>query len=836
MALTEEGFDSSTAERGRYDELLDRRGVMRPHWVPFIEHVFGDGPESARRGVELARRLIIENGVTYNVYADPQGKDRPWVLDPVPLLITGAEWRDIEAGVAQRARLMNALLGDLYGPQKLIADGTIPAELAFGHPNFLWPCRGISPPGGRFLQIYACDLARAPDGRWWLLGDRVQTPSGTGYALENRQIVARVYPDLIDGMGVRSIGGFFAGLREVLLSGIEAQGSESTLAVVLTPGPLNETYFEHAYLARHLGLPLVEGNDLTVRGETVYLKTLSGLRRVHAILRRLDDDFCDPLELRADSALGVPGLLGAARAGRVNICNSLGSGVLESAAWLGFMPAAARALLGENLRLPSVATWWCGEEPALDEVLRNLDRLVLKPTFPNQRFEPAFARDLDEEPREQLVARLRARPYAYVAQERLSFSQAPVWRGGSSVAFAARPMGIRVYAMATPEGYVVMPGGMARIAAETSVGIVSTQRGGGSKDIWVLPEDGDKDGTGDTAQFALQFSGMRATHSGGSSGVIPRLPVRHDEVPSGLVENLFWLGRYAERCEDKTRLLRAAFVARADAYAWRSALETCRQFGVLDDDAELTAASIFDGELPLGLSADLGRLGWCAARARSRLSAEHWRSLNALQRQLHEAEALRAEPRETLDRLLLALASLAGFFLDDMTQDDGWRLMMLGRRLERIQFMAELLGTQISDGQQPRRGELEWLLEVGGSTITYRTRYMASPRLSPVIQLLVFDEGNPRSLAFHWAKVQRTLVQLAASLGGAVDDTLEAPIRRVASAGLTALEGSEEEASAARLEMAAALQGLDAAAGRLCDRISLRHFSHVDMDLRAVAT
>src|SRR5271170_2218953 len=445
--MAEARLETYLSDSRRYDELLDSSGNVRPHWRPLIDALAVDGADAVRRGADLARRLIVENGVTYNVYADPQGRDRPWMLDPLPILLTAAEWREIELGVAQRAQLFDALLADVYGPQRLLADGTVPAELPFGHPNFLWPCHGITPPGGHWLHVYAVDISRSADGRWWALADRTQTPSGPGYALENRQIVSRVFPDLLGDIGVRSLGGFFVAWRENLLR--YAPDGEAPLAVVLTPGAFNETYFEHAYLARQLGLPLVEGNDLTVRGDTVCLKTLGGLRRVHAILRRLDDDFCDPVELRADSALGVPGLIAVVRAGKVVIANALGSGVLESAAWMGFMPAAAQRLLGEKLRLPSVATWWCGEPLALEYVLENLEHLVIKPTYPNQNFQAVFGRDLAAGERVKLIARLNARPHAYVAQERLAFSQAPVWQsaggggGGAQVhGFSARAVGI----------------------------------------------------------------------------------------------------------------------------------------------------------------------------------------------------------------------------------------------------------------------------------------------------------------------------------------------------------------------------------------------------------
>jgi uncharacterized circularly permuted ATP-grasp superfamily protein len=800
----------------RYDELLDGSRDVRPHWRPLIDALAADGAELARRGEDLARRLIVENGVTYNVYADPQGRDRPWVLDPVPLLLTAEEWQEIEAGVSQRARLLDALLADLYGPQSLLADGTVPPQLPFGHPNFLWPCQGVKPAGGNWLRVYAVDMSRSADGQWWVLADRTQAPSGPGYALENRQIVSRIFPELLRDAGVRSLNAFFVALRDSLLRA--APESESPHAVVLTPGSFNETYFEHAYLARQLGLPLVEGHDLTVRGDTVFLKTLGGLRRVHAILRRLDDDFCDPVELRADSALGVPGLIGVVRAGRVVLANALGSGVLESAAWMGFMPAAAKRLLGESLRLPSVATWWCGEPLALDYVLENIDRLVVKPAYPNQQFEAMFGRSLDAAQREELSERVRAKPHAYVAQERLAFSQAPVWRGaGASIVgqsgFAARALGIRVYAIATPSGYRVMPGGLARIAGDAA-DIVSMQRGGGSKDIWVLAAE------------------RKAMDDAVVAESAPRI-LRHDDLPARLAENLFWLGRYAERCDGKARLIRATLGVRANVLFWPEALQTCARFVAT---AKLdTGAQVYDEANPLGLRSDLQRLAWCAAQARSQLSAENWRALGVMQRDFQEAARSRKDPRETLDALLLSLAGLAGFALDDMTQDDGWRLMMVGRRLERMQFLAELLAHRLQSGKTPSQSELEWLLDIGDSTITYRTRYLASPRLGETVDLLVFDQSNPRALAFQWHAIEYSLIRLAASLGGAPDDTLDEAVAMVEELQLAAIDGSSARAERARQSLAGQLNALALAAGSLSDRLSLKYFSMIDLELRTVA-
>jgi uncharacterized circularly permuted ATP-grasp superfamily protein/uncharacterized alpha-E superfamily protein len=807
------GLTTYSADRRRYDELLDGQGSVRPQWRPLVERFSGDDARAiARRDLKLTRRLIVENGVTYNVYADPQGADRPWALDPLPLVLPADEWLHIERGLAQRARVLNALLADLYGPQRLLAEGIVPTELPFGHPNFLWPCQGIVPPAGTWLHVYAADLARAPDGGWWVLADRAQAPSGAGYALENREIVEQVLPEPLRDLGVRRIGDFFGELREQLLSG----GGDplGRLAVILTPGPFNETYFEHAYLARQLGLPLCEGSDLTVRDDTVYLKTLAGLRRVHTVLRRLDDDYCDPLELRSDSALGVPGLIGAVRAGRVVMANALGSGVLESAAWLGFLPRIAERLLGETLLLPAVATWWCGEQPALEYVVANLQHLIIKPAYPNQRFEPVFGRTLDEEARVLLIRRLRARPYAYVAQEHLALSQAPVWRPRGAPGFTARAVSIRTYVIAKPAGYSVMPGGLARVAAANAVDVVSTQRGGGSKDVWVVS---DRSGVAAPAAAAADRPS----------------PVRGDDLPSRLVENLYWFGRYTARCEDKARLLRATLVARIDDGVWNAAVKRCRELGVIAADADPTAG-LRDDRNPHGVAADVKRLAWCASQVRTRLSASNWRAVVDMQRRLQESVS--DEPREVLDQLLLSLAALTGFAMDDMTQDPGWRLLRAGRRLERLQFSAWLLAQHLLSKSAMRQSHVEWLLDACDSGRVFRSRYSVAPRLGPMLDLLVRDPEHPRALAFQWRAISRDLDALAKSLGGNGESGLNEPIPEFTDDDLVALEGDEPQSQDARRTAAARLHAVGRAAGELSDRLSLRHFAHISWQPRAIAT
>ena len=811
---------SYSAEPGRYDELLDAAGEPRPHWRSLVGRIAGlDARASARRALDLTRRLIIENGVTYNVYADPQGADRPWALDPIPLVLTSAEWRRIESGLAQRARLLNALLTDLYGPQRLLAEGVVPPELVFGHPNFLWPCLGITPRNHTWLQIYAADLARAPDGQWWVMADRTQAPSGAGYALENREILEQVLPDSLAESGTRRVGGFFGILKDRLLEKTEAD--ETPLAVILTPGPFNETYFEHAYLARQMGLTLVEGTDLTVRNDTVYLKTVAGLRRVHTVLRRLDDDYCDPVELRSDSALGVAGLLGAVRAGRVQVANALGSGVLESAGWLGFLPKIAARLLGESLELPTLATWWCGEAPALEYVLAHLDRLVIKPAWPNQRFEPVFGRTLSGQARTRLIERLRMRPHAYVAQEHMALSQAPVWRPYGALGFAAKAISIRMYAVSNGVGHTVMPGGLARIAAnDAAADVVSTQRGGGSKDIWVLKEPAEEDPP-EAPRLAS------------------RMALRYDEIPSRLVENLYWFGRYSVRCEDKASLLRATLGSRVDEGVWKAAVDICRRMGLIGLDAEPTA-SLRDERNSQGIVADVRRLAWCASQVRGRLSSGYWRAVSDMQRRLQEGLSARDEPRAILDRLAQSLAALAGFSLDDMTQDAGWRLLRIGRRLERLQFGADLLAQHVTTPTATRQRHVEWLLEAYDSMRIYRSRYALGAHLGPALDLLLRDTEHPGALGFLARALARDLLALSVSLGtstdGSAEDALDAAIPELSNNQLLALEGNGREAEAARLALVVKLRAIAAAAGALSDRLSMRHFAHISLNTQALAT
>ncbi|WP_303785980.1 circularly permuted type 2 ATP-grasp protein [Azovibrio restrictus] len=814
----------------RYDEMLDDDGRVREHWRKLFIHLDSVTPEAMRQRLDFVDRCIQENGVTYNIYADSQGQDRPWALDPLPLIIPAEEWRSLAQAVAQRARLLNAILADLYGPQTLLAEGLLPPALVYGQHGFLWPCMGIRPPGDVFLHHYAVDLARSPDGRWWVIADRTQAPSGAGYALENRLIVSRVFPELFRDMKVQHLASFFRELQESLENWAPTDPGERPFIVLLTPGPYNETYFEHAYLARYLGYPLVEGQDLTVRGDTVYLKTLTGLKRVHAILRRQDDDYCDPLELRGDSALGIPGLLMAARAGRVLVSNALGSGLLGSGALMGFLPPIARRLLGEELSMPSVATWWCGEKPAQSYAIQHLDELVIKPAYPTQRFEPVFGRDLAGEARQEMIRRIEARPHAYVAQELVNLSQAPTWSRDHERRLLARSVGLRLYAVATPEGYQVMPGGLSRVSGSAQALVISMQRGGASKDTWVLA-----DGPVNTFSLLKPVLGSRDLVRSGNN------------LSSRVVENLFWFGRYTERFDDTARLLRVALSRLVEAGGQatpelEAVVELCVLAGIaapgnppgvpeaaawIPVETRLLDA-IFAAEAENSLAAAIRRLLWSATQVRERLSVDHWHSLNRLQRSLVAGQERRSElggALAFLDQVLLVSSSLTGFSMDNMTRDNGWRFLVVGRRIERLSFLSRTLGAALHPFCSQEGRGLEWLLELTDSIITYRSRYSRQPELLPVLDLVIFDESNPHSVMFQVQVIQRYLERLERELGGASATALDQEARALAGFDLALFQLEPQQAC---LRLTDHLARLAAAAHELSDLLGMRFFTHVD--------
>lgn len=828
--------DGYTPTPGMYDEMMDPVAGIRPHW----RKVLADLGRMSRTEIagcwNTAQRLIRENGTTYNVYDDTEQAGRPWRMDPIPLLIGAEEWTNLETGLIQRARLLNGIIGDIYGEQTLLSRGLLPAPLVFGNPNFLRPLRGVPQPKGAHLNFLAFDLARAPDGRWWVLSDRTQAPSGAGYALENRVVLARTLPNIFRDAQVRRLAGFFQAFSDNMVA---LTGKDDPLVVLLTPGPGNETYFEHTYLAQYLGFPLIEGADLTVRDNKVYLKTLSGLKQVDLIFRRVDGEFCDPLELRTDSLLGVAGLVAAVRAGNVVVTNSLGSGVVECGALMGFLPGLCRTLLGEELAIPSLATWWCGQPKEYDYVVQNLDRLVILPTFSrrsilNEQETAILPGQANGERGAELRRRLAHRGYGYYGQETLTLSTTPVWQDGK---LAPGPMILRVYVCADGDGYKVMPGGLTRTSGQSGKAAVSMQQGDASKDTWILSDTP----VSTFSRLNTPDHALTLRRSGSN-------------LPSRVSDNLFWLGRYAERTEDTVRLMRSMILrlageagARDDPQTLTRLTNVLVDLGYLRQRTARKAAAggiraverevailMFDQGCPSGLLNLLGNLRRTASLVRERLSMDSWRILNALHQQAaSHAAKVRLDTDNALallNHMLEELAAFSGMQMENMTRSLGWRLLDIGRRVERATHMAKLIRDMAVNGEPGPEGGLDLLLELGDSSMTYRTRYLSSVQLPAVIDLLLLDDSNPRSIAFQVATLAEHIKYLPYDRESAVLSREQYLIAAMGSelrlADVHRL-CSQRNRRGRRVELAHFLERQESQANEVSEALARKYFSHV---------
>lgn len=843
------------AAPGHYDELrggvsvaaadavLATTHVTGPHalpapeWSRFFNHLGPDGFADLDRRTADLQRQVRDNGITYNVYADADGPQRPWSLDLFPLIVTPSCWQQIEAGVLQRVRLLEHILDDVYGPRELLAANLLPPALVHGHPGYLRAMHGVAPPGGRRLHIAAFDLARDPAGAWWVITQRTQAPSGLGYLLENRLITSRLFPSAFRDLKVQRLAATYRALLESLRDRCPGADGEPRL-VLLTPGPYNETYFEHAYLARYLGLTLVEGSDLTVRDEHLYLKTLHGLEPVHGVLKRLDDEFLDPLELRADSHLGVPGLLQAVRAGNVLVANTPGSGFLESPGLLGFLPALSRRLLGEELQLPALPTWWCGERAALQAVLPQVAQSVIKPTYTESRAGAVQGRHLTRRQQDEWVGRILREPDAYTLQAYLPFAQMPTWkagRGGQRI--VPRSCVLRVFAVSEGDGWRVLPGGLTRIAGG-DLDIASMQRGGSSADTWVLTE-GDVDPT----------SLLHHEHPAADT------PHRSRSVTSRAAENLFWLGRYTERTENTARLARLVVaslngedqssqpllawlteVARANALVLPAVPPATQARRVFERSVIAALGDVRDAT---SVGFNLRSLRSAAQGVRERLSQEQWNLIVRAEQAFlrgcaesgSEAEYSSVEALRVLETLLEHTAAMTGAQTDRMTRDDGWRLLSTGRHLERLAFLAQALACAFETGAVQDEGGFEALVALFDSTITFHAQYQQRHDIPALLDLLVLDGDNPRSLAWVAQTLRNRLARLAGTPRGVVP-VMALPVPDPAGWTLEALCVRDAQGRhAALLEL---LQQCVDAAYRLSDDLTARYFAHSGEDRASV--
>ena len=816
------------ATTGHYDEARHADGSLRPLWEQFFALLGGTQLRNFPQHAHTVARVIAQHGVSYNVHDAPQPGSRPWSLNPMPFLLPAQEWRHLSRGVAQRARLLEAILRDVYHPQTLLHKGLLPVALLKGHPGYLRSVEQVQPPGGLYLHIAAFDLARGPDGQWWVVGHRTQSPSGLGYVLENRLIVSKLFPEAFDGLGIQHIA---SSLRRLL-------GTMTTLAqhlseghppsiVLLTPGPYNETYFEHAYLAGYLGLPLVEGGDLVTRGDRLYLKTLQGLRRVHGVLRRLDDEYLDPLELRGDSSLGVPGLVHVIRAGQVLVANALGTGFLESPAIQGFLPGIAQHLLGEALLLPSLHTWWCGEAAALEAIAPLLRTQVVKPTLVGSsqwQFPPVIAAHLDKAQRAALATRIRNHPELYTTQTYLPFSQPLTWQDDR---LTPRTAMLRVFAIANGAGqWEVLPGGMTRISHEDPH-TVSLAQGGSTLDTWV-EADGMVEGV----------SGLPAAPARRAGSASPSASLR--PVSSRAAENLFWLGRYTERAEFMTRLAKEILLAAGGTdedlgELWRALGKLATSYGLVAPETPSLAQSpkVFTRSLIAALhSPDTLSIDSCLRaidanlRAlRDLLPADHVRLASLMREGLEAAEPSLIATLQALDDLNLHLAALTGLQTDRMTRDLSWHMLMLGRLIERLINMSDTLRVFFQGTALRTQRGFESILVLFDSIITYRARYQAVQETEALIELLVEDASNPRALA----RILRQAGEELAALPDPGEDLgmLAASIALPAGAVVCDPDTRLDRGSAASPDIAALAARLIVLGRSFSEALASRYFAHV---------
>lgn len=813
-----------------FDELRSEDGRLRPHYTGLFQALEELGTAELKRRCDTGNRLVHDQGITYNVYGDPRGTERPWQVDPIPLVLGAEEWRQLEAGLIQRATLLDRILADCYGSQELIRSRWLSPSLVFAQPDFLRPCHGIRPPRGQFLHFYAADLARSPDGRWWVISDRTQIPTGAGYALANRLVTSRILPESFRENHVHRLAGFFRDVQG-LLAELSPRPGEPARVVLLTPGPHNETYFEQAYLARYLGYMLVEGQDLTVRDDQVFLKTLNGLERVDVILRRVDDDFCDPLELRNDSMLGVPGLVEAMRAGHVAVANALGCGLVQSPAFMSFLPGLCRHLLGQELQLPSVATWWCGQESARKYVLEHLKELVVKPAFRAQFRLPEAGHELSAAELEQLRRRIEFTPDQIIAQERVELSTAPAWQGDN---FVPRPVGLRVFLVAHGGGYSVMPGGLTRVAPDASGRFISMQRGSSSKDTWVLSETPVEE----ISLLPAPGAAMELRRTG-------------NNLPSRLADNFFWLGRYSERADATSRLLRSA-LQRFNPERTGSALPVLKpllrtleaqgQWEAPADqperrqnpeafEAELLAA-ILDPSRPGSLRNIVDNLFRLAIQVRDRTSNDMWRVISGLNDRLTLAPGshvmLAGDAVGILNETLLSLAAFHGLARENMTRAQAWRFIDMGLRIERAIYLGTLLEATLYLPESDNPSVLEAVLEVADSSITYRSRYSLLPQAAAVFDLVLLDDKNPRSVLFQIRQLRKHFGHLPpereaaeAQSGRSLLHNCAARLDQADTRELSGFKGELPESRVARL-----IRQTLADLPRLSDAIAASYFAH----------
>ncbi len=736
-------FDAAACAGSDYCEAFGASGEPRAHWQAIIAALNATDPDMLRQRQERVKRMRHEDGASFNPFDSPEGKGTAWALDMIPLPLTAQEWDGLEAGLLQRAHLLEQILADTYGPQDLLKNGQLPSELIFANPNFIHTCHGIRPLGNRFLTYYAADLYRGPDGRFRVLRDYSANPVGLGYALENRIVISRMFPELYHRTQIRRLAPFFQTFHNSLVERAALYREDPNI-VLLSPGPDSAIYFEQALLSRYLGYPLVEGQDLTVRNGKVFLKKLAGLEPVDTIFRHIADKNSDPFALRRETTCGVAGLIQVAREQNIDITNPIGSGFIETPVLPVFLPELSRRLLGQDLLLENHPAMWCGTLEGRSQVMARLDQFNVVPAL--DRSKPVDA---------DIMNAIQSEPFSFMATETICPAAVPSWEKDS---IHSRSFLLRVFVCATEQGFAVMPGGLAITSADTETLLADNPERQQSKDIWVLSDDP-----------VVPFSLMSGLHNVAEFR-------RGSDLPSRVADHLLWLGRYLERAEGLIRLLRSVYrrlsgeARPEDIPELDFLLNLLRANGTIPPLAESEDTESFLNDLkdqlydalyrqdhPESVIAILNRVQETARNVRDRLSLDSWRVINRLE---EFSQAPAGDPLELLDNTLFTLSAFSGLAMEGMTRSLGWRFMDLGRRVERALHHINLIHFGLPQVCVASQSALEALLEVSDSIMTYRARYRTAFQLAPVLDLLLVDESNPKSLAFQFSQLAAHVEQL----------------------------------------------------------------------------
>jgi uncharacterized circularly permuted ATP-grasp superfamily protein/uncharacterized alpha-E superfamily protein len=755
-----------------YGELIGEDGNIRPHWETFFKSYAELGEEEMNSRYGDTLRLLKENGVTYNIYGDPNGLNRPWKLDNIPFLLSREDWTSIESGLSQRAQLLNLILEDIYGDRNLISQGILPMELIYNHTGFLRPCNRIRQPGKKQLIVYAADIAKSTEGRIWVVNDRTQAPSGSGYALENRTTMTRVIPELFNGLKVRHLSPYFTALRTGL-NEIAPHGNLNPRIVILTPGSKNETYFEHSYLSSYLGFTLVQGNDLIVKDNFVWLKTMGGLERVDVILRRVDDIYCDPLELKSDSQLGIPGLLQCVRNGNVSLANPLGCSILENPGLMPFLQQISRYFLNADLILPTIATWWCGQPRELQYVLDNLQSLVIKKIHRNPTGSSSVdGSSLSISELQTCKNQIKANPALYVGQEKVEISLSPSLIDGKII---PQKVLFRSFLVSNQDEYVAMAGGLVRSSADAGNFLISSQSGGFSKDAWIIsPEPG-------RVVTVLQETPESIAES------------YHDMLPSHAAENLFWVGRYTERILGTARFMRTVMqflaegnklITENNRQTERSLLEAFTRYsytlpGFTGEDAEELFADpwrelkdvLFNERRPGGIKFNFLQFHKAIHEVRDHWSTDTWRVIRDMEEGLQNGIPLthhgHLQMIHALDDLITSVVAFIGLNRESISREQGWIMLDVGRKIEQSLLVITMLRTTMIKkyNEQVEYNLQQSVLMSNEGLVNYRYKYRRPLQNMLVIDLLIFDPNNPRSLIYQVVRLKSYLQNLPKTSG-----------------------------------------------------------------------